>query len=162
VLVGVAIPITPPPGKEHSPLHRLEDMLHPWVAYGILPLFAFANAGVSLAGVSFAKLLQPISLGILFGLLLGKPIGIFAATWGAVRFSRCPLPEGATWGHILAASMLGGIGFTMSLFIGTLAFPEPSYAVSIRIGVLGASLLSAICGYVVLRTLTARAASAQK
>lgn len=162
VLVGIAIPITPPAGKEHSPLDRLEEMLHPWVAYGILPLFAFANAGVSLAGVSFAKLLQPISLGILFGLLLGKPIGIFAATWGAVRFWTCRLPEGAMWGHILAVSMLGGIGFTMSLFIGTLAFPEPSYAVAIRIGVLGGSVLSAICGYLVLRTLAARIAPSEQ
>jgi Na+:H+ antiporter, NhaA family len=150
VLVGIAVPIAPLPGEQHSPLDRLEEMLHPWVAYGILPLFAFANAGVSLAGATFAKALQPISLGILCGLLLGKPMGIFGASWVGVRLGRCRLPEGANWVHMVSASMLGGIGFTMSLFIGTLAFPDATHAYSIRVGVLGGSVLSAIGSYVVL------------
>lgn len=101
VLVGFAIPIAPSHQEEQPPLDRLEEMLHPWVAYAILPLFAFANAGVSLAGISLAKLAQPISLGIMLGLLLGKPMGIFGATWGGVRFWRCRVPEGATWGTFL-------------------------------------------------------------
>ena len=151
MVVGLAIPIGSGEGDEQSPLHRLEAALHPWVAYLILPVFAFANAGVSLAGVSLAQALQPIPLGIMLGLLLGKPIGILLATWLSVRAGLCRLPEGATWTHVLGIAMLGGIGFTMSLFIGTLAFPDPAYAVPIRIGVLGGSLLSASLGYAVLR-----------
>ena len=160
VVVGLAIPIAGGAGEDNSPLHRLEEMLHPWVAFGILPVFAFANAGVSLAGVSFAHLLQPIPLGIMLGLLIGKPVGIFGAAWVAVRSGVCRMPEGATWGQVLGVAMLGGIGFTMSLFIGMLAFPDPSHAAAIRIGVLGGSVLSAVFGYAVLRAMGARGAVA--
>ncbi len=156
VVVGLAVPIEGSSDGDESPLHRLEETLHPWVAFGILPVFAFANAGVSLAGVSFAHLLQPIPLGITLGLLIGKPAGILGATWAAVRSGICRMPEGATWGQVLGVAMLGGIGFTMSLFIGMLAFPDPSHAAAIRIGVLGGSVLSAVFGYAVLRAVGAR------
>ncbi len=151
VVVGLAIPISADGGEEDSPLHRLEHTLHPWVAYAILPVFAYANAGVSFSGMSLAGFLQPVPLGIMLGLVLGKPIGIFGATWLAVRAKLCRLPAGATWLHVLGVGLLGGIGFTMSLFIGMLAFPDPSYAASIRLGVLGGSVLAAISGYLVLR-----------
>ena len=151
VVVGLAIPNAGGTGEEGSPLHRLEEMLHPWVAFGILPVFAFANAGVSLSGVTFAHLYQPIPLGIMLGLLIGKPGGIFGATWAAVRSGICRMPEGATWAQVLGVAMLGGIGFTMSLFIGMLAFPDPAQAAAIRIGVLGGSVAAAVFGFAVLR-----------
>ena len=154
VLVALAIPlrITDTP---YAPLEEVEGNLHPWVAFGVLPLFAFANAGVSLEGLSFAKLLAPIPLGIALGLFLGKQLGIFAFTCLAIRLGLCRRPTGATWPQVYGVAVLGGIGFTMSLFIGTLAFPDPGYAADVRIGVLAGSLLSAIVGLVVMRYLVA-------
>jgi NhaA family Na+:H+ antiporter len=154
VVVALAIPlkITATP---YAPLEQAEDNLHPWVAFGVLPLFGFANAGVSLTGLSFAKLLEPIPLGIALGLFLGKQLGIFGFTWLAIRLGLCRKPEGATWPQIYGVAVLGGVGFTMSLFIGTLAFPEPAYAADVRIGVLAGSLLSATIGFVILKYLAA-------
>ncbi|HEX4893558.1 MAG TPA: Na+/H+ antiporter NhaA [Hyphomicrobiaceae bacterium] len=149
VIVALAIPMTPE-NEEQCSLRRLEHMLHPWVAYGILPAFAFANAGVSLSGVSLASLAEPIPLGIMLGLVVGKTLGIAGASWIAIRLGWCRMPDGANWTQMLGLSMLGGIGFTMSLFIGMLAFPDPSYAASIRIGVLSGSVLAAIAGSAVL------------
>jgi NhaA family Na+:H+ antiporter len=150
-LAGVALAFAIPlRGGGQSPLHRLEHMLHPWVTFGILPVFAFANAGVSLAGLSLASLLEPVPLGIALGLFLGKQVGVAAATLLAVRMGWASLPAGATWMQFYGVAVLTGIGFTMSLFIGTLAFADPSYGAAVRIGVLGGSILSAVVGYLLL------------
>jgi NhaA family Na+:H+ antiporter len=131
---------------------RLEHRLTPWVAFLIVPLFGFANAGVSLAGVDAAALLAPLPLGIAAGLFLGKQIGIFGAVALAVRFGLAPPPQGATWLQIHGMAMLCGIGFTMSLFIGALAFPaDPALVDRARIGTLIGSLASALAGYALLR-----------
>jgi len=135
-----------------SPLLTLEHGLHPWVAYGILPLFAFANAGVSLAGVTMESFTHSVPLGIAAGLLLGKTLGVFGLTWLAVKTRLASLPKDANWGHVLGVSILCGIGFTMSLFVGSLAF-EPGvsgYAGEDRMGILTGSILSAIIGYGVM------------
>jgi len=151
VVVAIAVPMGAKSTDEPTLLEQVEESLHPWVAFAILPLFAFANAGVSLHGLSLAKLLEPVPLGIALGLLIGKPLGIFGATWLAVAGRLAPRPEGATWVQLLGVGMLGGIGFTMSLFIGMLAFSEPAHAAQLRLGVLSGSLLSALAGYLVLR-----------
>jgi NhaA family Na+:H+ antiporter len=151
VVVAMAIPLTSRAPGEPSALEQLEESLHPWVSFAILPLFAFANAGVSLAGLSLAKMAAPVTLGIALGLFVGKPLGIFAATWLAVKSGLATKPEGAGWVHLLGVGMLGGIGFTMSLFIGTLAFSDAEHAAQLRLGVLAGSLLSALVGYLVLR-----------
>jgi NhaA family Na+:H+ antiporter len=155
VLAAAVIPLrrTPgAPGTEDSVLHRLEHKLAPWVAFGIVPLFGFANAGVSLAGFDPALLLSPLPLGVAAGLLLGKQIGIFAAVRLSVAFGLASRPRGATWLHIYGVALLCGIGFTMSLFIGGLAFPgHPALAEQAKIGTLAGSLLSAVAGYVLLR-----------
>jgi Na+:H+ antiporter, NhaA family len=135
-----------------SMLARLEHGLQPWVKFLIAPLFAFANAGVSLAGLSLSTALAPVPLGIAAGLFLGKQIGIFTSTWLAVRLGLAELPTGASWRQVYGTAALGGIGFTMSLFIGSLAFPDPSYAVAVRVGVLVGSLASGVLGYAVLRS----------
>ena len=150
VAVALAIPLTSTSEDEPSLLEQLEESLHPWVAFAVLPLFAFANAGVSLQGLSLDNLLEPIPLGIAAGLFAGKAIGIFGATWIAVMGGLAAKPDGATWLQILGVAMLGGIGFTMSLFIGMLAFPDPAQAASLRLGVLTGSLLSAVAGYLIL------------
>lgn len=153
VATGFAIPLAGTvAGDQHeSPLRHLEHTLHPWVAYGILPVFAFANAGVSLVGLSLANLLQPVPLGIASGLFIGKQIGVFGFTWIAVKAGLCHKPAGATWLQFYGVALLTGIGFTMSLFIGTLAFEDPGFAADVRIGVLSGSILSAVAGYLVLR-----------
>jgi Na+:H+ antiporter, NhaA family len=149
VALALAIPIT---SARDSPsmLERAEHALEPWVHFGIAPIFAFANAGVSLAGIGVASMLSPIPLGIAAGLFIGKQLGIFASTWLAVKAGLGAMPAGATWRHLYGVSLLGGIGFTMSLFIGTLAFPDPASAAQVRIGVLVGSLASALLGYAVL------------
>jgi Na+:H+ antiporter, NhaA family len=154
VVVALAIPLTRKSDREPSLLEHVEEQLHPWVALGVLPLFAFANAGVSLAGISLANLVEPIPLGITTGLFFGKTIGIFGATWIAVMGGVAMKPEGATWPHILGVAMLGGVGFTMSLFIGMLAFSEPEQAAQLRLGVLAGSVISAVAGYLVLAALS--------
>ncbi len=151
VVVAIAIPLGRAGAGEPSLLEQLEERLHPWVAFGILPLFAFANAGVSLADMSLDRLFDPVPLGITLGLFIGKPIGILVATGVAVASGLAPRPEGASWAQLAGIGMLGGIGFTMSLFIGMLAFSEPIYAAQLRLGVLAGSLLSALAGYLVLR-----------
>ncbi len=155
VAAAMMIPITKSPGAPddvESPLHRLEHALAPWVAYAIVPLFGFANAGVSLAGMSPAILLAPLPLGIAAGLFLGKQLGIFGSIWIADRTGFAPRPGGASWAQIYGVAMLAGIGFTMSLFIGGLAFPGNEALVDeVKIGVLAGSLLSAVAGFLVLR-----------
>ncbi|KRB79703.1 sodium:proton antiporter [Sphingomonas sp. Root710] len=148
VLAAFAIPIG---SGDRSPLHRLEHALHPWVAFGIVPLFGFANAGVSFAGVGLADIVRPLPLGIALGLFLGKQLGIFGSVRLAVALGIAQRPNGATWVQVYGVALLCGIGFTMSLFIGGLAFHDPLLGDEVKIGVLGGSLLSAICGYVLLR-----------
>ena len=151
VVVAIAIPMSARGEGESSLLEHLEESLHPWVAFAILPLFAFANAGVSLQGLSLAKLVEPVPLGIALGLCIGKPLGIFAATSLAVACGLAPRPEGASWAQVLGVGILGGIGFTMSLFIGMLAFTEAALAAQLRLGVLSGSIVSALAGYLTLR-----------
>ncbi|KIQ30339.1 Na+/H+ antiporter NhaA [Pseudomonas viridiflava] len=150
VVLAFCIPLRT--SSKASPLLTLEHGLHPWVAYGILPLFAFANAGVSLAGVTMESFTHSVPLGIAAGLLLGKTLGVFGLTWLAVKTRMASLPKEANWGHVLGVSILCGIGFTMSLFVGSLAF-EPgvsAYAGEDRMGILTGSILSAIIGYGVM------------
>ena len=137
--------------KAQAPLQRLEHGLHVWVAFLIIPLFALANAGVHLSGDIGAALLQPVTLGVALGLVLGKPIGIMLASWLAVRAGLASLPAGVSWKAILGVSCLAGIGFTMSLFVGTLAFGEGSPLLdAAKIGILCASTVAAILGWVLL------------
>jgi NhaA family Na+:H+ antiporter len=117
----------------------------------VLPAFAFANAGVGFAGVALSDLLHPVQFGTELGLLVGKQVGVIGSIWLATRIGLAKLPEGAGWLHLYGIALLTGIGFTMSLFIGTLAFPAEAYDEDIRAAVLLASLISAICGYLVLR-----------
>ncbi|HYI47726.1 MAG TPA: Na+/H+ antiporter NhaA [Allosphingosinicella sp.] len=155
VLAALTIPVIATPGtpdSADSPLHRLEHGLGPWVAFLIVPLFGFANAGVSLEGVGLERLLAPLPLGIAAGLFLGKQIGIFGAVWLTVRFGLASALRGATWLQIWGVAMLCGIGFTMSLFIGALAFPgDPARVEEAKLGILAGSFLSALGGYLVLR-----------
>lgn len=155
-LAGVALAFFIPvkgDDPEHSPLATLEHALHGWVAFGILPLFAFANAGVSLQGMNLQSFLQPVPLGIAAGLLLGKTVGVLGLTAIAVFTRMARLPEGANWGQLLGVAVLCGIGFTMSLFVGSLAFtPDVSpYAGQDRMGILTGSLLAAVLGYLICR-----------
>lgn len=131
----------------------LEQDLHPPVAYAILPLFAFANAGIALAGISFASFLEPVPLGIAAGLVAGKTLGVFSVSFLAIRLGWAKLPEGANWGALLGLALLCGIGFTMSLFIAGLAFESTGgeYALQSRLGILAGSLVAALGGYALLR-----------
>ncbi|MBY7831435.1 Na+/H+ antiporter NhaA [Vibrio fluvialis] len=152
VVIGFAIPLKGNKG-EHSPLKHLEHALHPYVAFGILPLFAFANAGISLEGVSFSSLASTLPLGVALGLLIGKPLGIFSFSVIAVKAGIAKLPEGINFKHIFAVSVLCGIGFTMSIFISSLAFGSANvdYDTYARLGILMGSTTAAILGYVLLR-----------
>jgi len=156
VAIAFAIPIRAPDGG--SPLQDLEHMLHPWVAFLVTPLFGFANAGVSLTGIGFASLFESISFGIAAGLFIGKQIGVFLSVLICVKLRLTRLPEGTGWLSIYGASLLAGIGFTMSLFIGTLAWDHTYYSAPLRLGVLGGSLLSGIAGYAILRIATRKSA----
>lgn len=153
-LAGVATALTIPlsDGKGGSPLERAEHALHPWVAFAILPMFAFANAGVSLQGLTPATLLQAVPLGITAGLLLGKAVGVFGASWLLIRFWGARLPAAASWHQFFGVCVLCGVGFTMSLFIGALAFQGqgPDYETQVKLGVLCGSILSGIVGAVLL------------
>lgn len=134
-----------------SPLHRLEHSLHPWVAFLVLPLFALFNAGVFLGGAGGESgLLNPITIGVFLGLLVGKPAGILAASWIATRSGIASLPQGVGWKEMAGAGVLAGIGFTMSLFVGGLAFEEGGSLVQAKLGVLSASVLAAALGLALL------------
>lgn len=136
----------------HAMLPHLEHKLHPWVAFFILPIFAFANAGVSLAGAELDLLFNSVTLGIALGLFLGKQVGIFSACWLAVKMRIAPLPKGTNFTQLYGVTLLCGIGFTMSLFIGTLAFANQdlAYQLNVKVGVLAGSIMSAILGAAVL------------
>ncbi|CAK3710236.1 Na(+):H(+) antiporter NhaA [Vibrio crassostreae] len=151
VVIGFAIPLKGNKG-EHSPLKHLEHALHPYVAFAILPIFAFANAGISLEGISISNLTGMLPLGIAMGLLVGKPLGIFLFSWGAVKTGVAKLPEGVNFMNIFAVSVLCGIGFTMSIFISSLAFgpTNADFDTLARLGILMGSTTAAILGYFLL------------
>ncbi len=151
-VVALAIPIEQQE-EDGSPLRRLEHALHPWVAYAILPVFAFANAGVSFAGVSSDVWLGPVTLGISLGLLIGKQLGVFGAIVLCVVTGIARKPAGATWTQLYGIALLTGIGFTMSLFIGSLAFDPAAEGnlVATRLGVIAGSVVSAVAGFTLLR-----------
>ncbi|MBA1243821.1 Na+/H+ antiporter NhaA [Pseudomonas japonica] len=155
-LAGVAlamfIPLRGEKENAEPPLLRLEHALHPWVAYAILPLFAFANAGIPLAGMTLESFTHPVPLGITLGLLAGKTIGVFGLTWLAVKLRLAALPAGANWGQLLGVAVLCGIGFTMSIFVGSLAFDASTsvYAGQDRMGILTGSFLAAVGGYLIM------------
>ena len=155
VLAAMAIPIRGKPGMpdgRNSPLERLEHALHPWSAYVIVPLFGFANAGVALQGDLLRQLAAPLPLAIALGLFLGKQIGIFGGIAASVKLGFADMPRGATWAQICGLAQLCGIGFTMSLFIGGLAFPgAPQLAEEAKAGILAGSLISALAGSMMLR-----------
>ncbi|TIX48871.1 Na+/H+ antiporter NhaA [Alteraurantiacibacter aquimixticola] len=153
-LAGVAAAMCVPlQAKEESPLERIEHALLPWVAFLVIPIFGFANAGVSLSGVELGDLVAPLPLGIALGLIVGKQLGIFGFAWAAVKLGLAQLPEGIGWRELHALSLLAAIGFTMSLFIGNLAF-DPAMIDAVKIGVLSGSLVAALAGYLLLaRTL---------
>ncbi|PIZ33037.1 MAG: hypothetical protein COY39_03735 [Alphaproteobacteria bacterium CG_4_10_14_0_8_um_filter_37_21] len=151
IIVALSIPLRTKNVSDHSPAISLEHKLHPWVAYGILPIFAFANAGIPLKGFSLDMLRHPITMGIALGLFFGKQIGIMTMTIIGVSIKKCALPKGVTWKQFYAMSLLTGIGFTMSLFIGNLAFDNAHNKIFIRLGVIFGSLLSGIAGYILLK-----------
>ncbi|MFA6965039.1 Na+/H+ antiporter NhaA [Bosea sp. (in: a-proteobacteria)] len=156
VLLALMIPIVPTPGKpeaDHatSPLHRLEHALHMPVAFVIVPIFGFANAGVSFAGITPAVLGDTLAVGVAAGLFFGKLIGVFGAVALLVRAGWADLPANATWPQMLGLSLLCGIGFTMSLFIGLLAFDDPSMQDRVKYGILAGSGLAGLAGYLILR-----------
>lgn len=157
-LAGVAlaafIPMRDPDDAGHSPLRELEHDLHQVVAFGVLPLFAFVNAGIDLGGVGIDSLLHPVPLGIAAGLFVGKQFGIFLLCFAAIKLGLARLPDGANWGSLYGVSILCGVGFTMSLFVGSLAFENTAFDQSMvfdeRLGIILGSLLSGVMGYLVL------------
>ena len=151
VLAALAVPLGK--GEARSPLKLLEHRLHPWVMFGVMPLFGFASAGVHIGGTG--ELFQPVALAIIAGLFLGKQAGVFGAIWLADRMGAAPRPAHARWLELYGASLLCGVGFTMSLFIGALAFPNSPEAIeAAKLGTLAGSFLSAIAGFAVLRLTT--------
>ena len=151
VLLAQFIPIKPKDTSAHSPLYKLEHSIEPWVNFIILPIFAFANAGVSFSGMKLNLLWDPVTLGIILGLFFGKQIGVMLFTYLGSILKICKLPSDISWAQYYGLSLVTGIGFTMSLFIGSLAFTDPEYQTSVRLGVLIASLLAGIFGYLTLR-----------
>jgi NhaA family Na+:H+ antiporter len=159
VVLAMFIPLRMPEksmstNTSESMLRHLEHTLHPWVAFGVLPVFAFANAGVPIVELSIADTLHPVPLGIVTGLFLGKQVGVLGMCWLAVRLGISSPPEGVGWRQLHAAALLSGIGFTMSLFIASLAFEQgaTAYLGLERLGILIGSFVSGLCGYIVLRT----------
>ncbi len=150
VIIGLLIPLKAKNKNGESPLLALEHTLYPWISFAILPLFAFVNAGVSLKGLSIDTLTHPITLGIMLGLFFGKQIGVMLLSSVFIFLKICKLPIGVTWSQFYGMAVLTGIGFTMSLFIGTLSFDNIEHASAVRLGVLGGSILSTIVGVTIL------------
>jgi NhaA family Na+:H+ antiporter len=141
-----------------TPLQRLEHAHHGWVVFGVLPLFALANAGVTIEGSLLTLLGSPVALGVILGLVLGKQLGITFFAWLSVRFGLAAMPEDLNWGQLYGAAWLGGIGFTMSLFVGTLAFGESELLITAKLAILVASVASGVVGYAILRRSFAKSA----
>lgn len=155
VIAAFCIPMTARDGS--SPLHRLEDALAPYVLYAIIPIFAFANAGVGVLGLTVSDMLAPVPMGVVLGLVIGKQAGIFLAGAAVVRLGLVRLPTGLGWAELYGVACLAGIGFTMSLFIGSLSFADPALMDGVRLGVLTGSLISGALGLVVLSRAARRA-----
>ncbi len=151
MITGLCIPLKGNYRGKNSPLESLMHDLHPLVAFGVLPLFAFSSAGVSFEGLSLGILLEPLPLGIALGLFFGKQLGIFGVTYIAAKSGFAPPPKGASWYTIYGISLIAGIGFTMSLFIGQLAFSNELLQTEMKLGVMAGSLLSAVVGLAVLK-----------
>jgi Na+:H+ antiporter, NhaA family len=151
VVTAFAIPLLPHKGGDHSMLEDLEHGLHNWVAFAILPLFAFANAGVSFQGMTLESVFEPVTLGIALGLFIGKQIGVFGLLYLTIRLGLAQMPARANWMQLYGVATLAGIGFTMSLFIGGLAFEHASFEAPIRLGVLVGSIASAVVGFLIIR-----------
>lgn len=158
VVTAFAIPLAV---GDKRPAEALEESLHPWVVFLILPIFAFANAGVALSGITLSSFAQSVPMGIALGLIIGKPVGILSMCWLAHRLGWAKIDPSLNWPLLAGASLLAGIGFTMSLFIGMLAFSSPEMATQIRIGVLSGSVFCGVVGYLTLRTALARQAKRQ-
>ncbi|MDX1975732.1 MAG: Na+/H+ antiporter NhaA [Rickettsiales bacterium] len=154
VAVGLAIPMRRHSDPARSPLTHILHIWHPWVNFLILPLFAFTHAGVSLAGIDASALTQPLPLGILLGLFLGKQLGIFATSWLVIITGLASKPKNSTWAQLYGVSIIAGIGFTMSLFIGMLAFSDDQQQELVKLGVIAGSVLSALWGILVMRLAT--------
>lgn len=163
VVLGFAIPMGDRTDEHKSPLRSVIHDLHPWVAFGILPLFAFFNAGIDFSDFDMARLLHPVPVGIALGLLIGKPVGVLTFAWLTLKFRLASLPEGSTWQMLVGVAFLCGIGFTMSIFLGGLAFQEggSGYARADRIGIVAGSLIAGIAGYLILRRALDRADAAR-
>ena len=167
-LAGVAlaflIPLKSKKDPEHSPLEHLEHALHPWVSYLVLPIFAFANAGIPLSGMGLSDLFQPVPLGIMLGLTVGKLVGVYGFSAAAIKMGVAQIPEKANLQHLFGVAALCGVGFTMSLFIGGLAFEHvggdaATYLTTHRIGILSGSLIAGISGYLILKFAPSRPAT---
>lgn len=150
VALAMTVPLTSRTGKDV--LERMEHALHPWVAFLVVPIFALANAGVSFAGIELSAFAAPLPLGIALGLFLGKQLGIVGFAWLAVKTGIASLPDGIAWRQVYGLSLIAGIGFTMSLFIGNLAFTTPEQLAAVKLGVLSGSLISALGGIFLLRS----------
>ena len=158
VVLAVAIPAQPRKVGERSLLNQFIHKLHPWVAFGILPAFAFVNSGIDFSQIDSSKILSPVPLGIFLGLFVGKQLGVFTFAWLAIKLKFSPMPVGATWLQLYGVAILCGVGFTMSLFIGSLALAEggAGYARVDRLAIIAASVLSGVVGYFVLRSVSYR------
>lgn len=152
VVTALMIPLSSPKKGVDGPLPALEHTLSPWVSFGIMPIFALANAGLAVGDLSMNDMLSQIPVGIALGLFLGKPLGIYGAVRAVIASGLGEMPHGASRMQLFGTAILGGIGFTMSLFIGLLAFPDPTLTAEVRLGVMAGSLLAAVVGYIVLVT----------
>lgn len=156
MITGLMIPLRPNAHDSESPLNRCIHFLHPWVAFVILPLFALVSAGVDVRGLTLDAIREPLTLGVALGLFLGKQLGVFAATLAAVKLGFATRPDGTSWATLYGIAIVAGIGFTMSLFVGHLAFRAETVHDTIRLGVLAGSLASALVGALVLRLASSR------
>ena len=159
VALAFAIPLKDNNNPDHSPLEHLEHELHPWVSFLILPVFAFANAGIPFAGMSFGDLFHAVPLGIMLGLVVGKLVGVYGFSMVAIKMGLAQMPKGASGQHLFGVAALCGIGFTMSLFIGGLAFEHTggdaeTYLLTHRMGILAGSLIAGVAGYLILKLAT--------
>jgi Na+:H+ antiporter, NhaA family len=154
VMLASAVPLRPSEPTGASPLHALERRLGPWSSFAIVPLFGLANAGVSLHGLAPSALLDPLALGVAAGLFVGKQVGVFGSAWLAVRLGLAKLPHGMAWAQLYGVAVLCGIGFTMSLFVGMLAFDADVQQNEAKLGILAGSFLSAFVGWLVIRGAT--------
>ena len=154
ILIALAVPLRGPGSHGSSPLRETERCLHPWGVLVIVPLFAFFNAGIVIDGDAFGSLLGPVSLGVVGGLFLGKQLGVVGAAWVAVRLGLGQLPAGVNWGQLYGAALLSGIGFTMSLFVASLAFVDPALIASAKLSILAGSFFSAAAGLTIVYVTT--------